>query len=59
MSWNALDPMFEGWDRLDWRERRERRFQRWLSGRDVDFASDSARQAYRERIRLLIDAICL
>ena len=30
MSWGGPDPMFDGWDELDWKERRERRFQRWL-----------------------------
>ena len=38
------DPLFEGWDQLDWRQRRERRFQRWLSARRVGFVSDSAKQ---------------
>jgi uroporphyrinogen-III decarboxylase len=51
--------MFEGWDRLDWKERRERRFQRWLGAQGVEFGSDSARQDYRERVRSLIDAITL
>jgi uroporphyrinogen-III decarboxylase len=53
------DPMFEGWDQLDWRERRTRRFERWLNARGVEFASDSTRQDYRERVQLLIDAITL
>ena len=55
----AGDPMFEGWDRLDWKERRERRFERWLSAPGVEFVSDSVRQDYRRRVRLLIDAITL
>ena len=41
MSWGAPDPMFENWHQLDWKERRERRFQRWLSARGVEFASDA------------------
>jgi hypothetical protein len=53
------DPMFDGWDKLDWKERRERRFQRWLSAPGVEFQSDEARQAYQERITLLIDAMTL
>ena len=53
------DPMFEDWDRLDWRERRERRFQRWLDAPGVAFESDSVRREYRERVRLLIEAITL
>ena len=59
MSWDGRDPMFDGWDELDWKERRERRFQRWLSARSVDFADDSTRRDYEERVRLLIDAITL
>ena len=55
----ASDAMFEGWDRLDWKERRERRFERWLSAPGVEFVSDSARQGYQQRVRLLIDAITL
>lgn len=51
--------IFEGWEKLDWKGRRERRFQRWLSAPKVQFQSDSARQAYRERTQLLIDAIQL
>ena len=59
MSWGDQDPMFEGWDELDWRERRDRRFQRWLDAPGTEFVSDSARLDYRERVRLLIDAITL
>jgi hypothetical protein len=59
MSDDGRDPMFEGWDQLDWKERRERRFQRWLSARGVDFVGDSVRQDYNERVQLLIDAITL
>ncbi len=59
MTWGAPDPMFEGWAGLDWRERRERRFQRWLSARGVEFANDAARADYTGRVQLLIDAITL
>jgi hypothetical protein len=59
MSWGGPAPMFDGWDDLDWRERRERRFQRWLSAPGVVFVDDAARQAYVERVQLLIDAITL
>ncbi len=59
MSLDGRDPMFEGWDRLDWKERRERRFERWLSAPGVEFQSESAAREYRERIQLLIDAISL
>ncbi len=51
--------IFSGWEGLDWRERRERRFQRWLSAPSVRFQSDEATRAYQERVRLLIDAIQL
>ncbi len=53
------DPMFDGWDKLDWKERRARRFQRWLSAPGVEFQSDEARQAYQERVQLFIDVIGL
>lgn len=53
------DPTFEGWNALDWKERRARRFQRWLSADSVQFASDAARASYTERVQLLIDAILL
>jgi hypothetical protein len=46
MSATGTDPMFEGWEKLDWKERRERCFQRWLGARGVDFASDQARADY-------------
>jgi hypothetical protein len=59
MSTDGRDPIFEGWDGLDWMERRERRFQRWLSAPGVEFQSDTAQEAYRERVQLLIDAITL
>ena len=59
MSWGGPDPMFDGWDVLDWRERRERRFRRWLDAPGVEFAGDAVRQAYRARVQLLIDAITL
>jgi hypothetical protein len=59
MSEKDRDPLFEGWDQLDWRERRERRFQRWLSAPGVEFQSDSVERDYKERVQLLIDAITL
>jgi len=55
----AQTDIFEGWDALDWKQRRERRFQRWLSAPGIEFQSDAARQAYQERAQLLIDAIQL
>ena len=59
MSWGTPDPMFEGWDGLDWKQRRERRFNRWLSARGIEFTSDAAKGEYQQRIRLLMDAIAL
>jgi hypothetical protein len=59
MSWGGQDPMFGDWDKLDWGQRRDRRFQRWLDAPGVEFVSDSTRQEYRERVQLLIDAITL
>jgi hypothetical protein len=59
MAWGAPDPLFDGWHQLDWRERRQRRFQRWMGARGVEFASDAAGEGYRERVQLLIDAIAL
>jgi len=59
MSRDALDPVFEGWDDLDWQERRERRFQRWLSAPSVVFQSEEARSTYEERVQLFIDAVGL
>ena len=51
--------LFEGWEKLSWQERRERRFARWLAPPDVEFADESTRAAYRERVQMAIDAICL
>jgi hypothetical protein len=51
------DPTFVGWGALTWKERRRRRFDKWLAAQAVAFMSDEARQAYTSRIGLLIDAI--
>jgi uroporphyrinogen-III decarboxylase len=51
--------LFEGWERLNWHERRERRFARWLAPQDLQFADEGARVAYRQRVQMAIDAICL
>lgn len=59
MSTEDRGETFEGWDELDWQERRERRFARWLSAPGVEFKSDSVRAEYQERVRLLIDVIKL
>lgn len=59
MDQNTADPMFEGWEQLDWKERRERRFQRWLAAPGITFASEKAKQDYEARVGSLIDAISL
>lgn len=59
MSAEDRDTMFADWDTLDWKERRERRFERWLSAPGVEFKSDSVRADYQERVRMLIDVIKL
>jgi hypothetical protein len=59
LSTKAPDPMFAGWDALDWKERRQRRFDRWLSAPGVAFQSEAARRDHHERIQLLIDALLL
>jgi hypothetical protein len=51
------DPMFAGWDGLDWQERRGRRFERWLAARGVEFQSETARRDYQERVQLFVDAL--
>jgi len=53
------DPTFVDWERLGWRERRARRLRRWLAAPGVEFASDTAKEAYRERVQLVIDALRL
>ena len=59
MTSGGPDPLLDGWEQLGWRERRQRRFGRWLSGSRVEFADDAAREAYTERVQLLIDAVTL
>jgi hypothetical protein len=59
MNDEARDPLFEGWEELDWKERRDRRFQRWLEAPGIEFQSEKARQDYRERAQLLIDVLSL
>jgi hypothetical protein len=49
----------KNWSELTPDERREARFQRWLSSGDVDFANKSAQKAYQQRVKRLIDVIKL
>lgn len=53
------DPTLAGWARLDWRERRQHRLQRWLDPEGVEFQSEAARRDYKERVGLVIDALLL
>ena len=53
----TADPTFDGWEKLDWRERRARRFARWRSPAGVEFASGGVRAAFEERVDMVIDAI--
>lgn len=54
-----MSDLFDGWEQLSWQERRERRFARWLAPPGVEFADEGVRAAYRERVQMAIDAICL
>jgi len=51
------DSMFDGWESLNWQERRTRRFARWLTPAGVEFASDEVKAAYVERVQAVIDAV--
>ncbi len=58
-SSNPDGSIFADWDDLDWRQRRERRLQRWLNPEAVEFTSQESKKAYQERVRMLIDALTL
>jgi hypothetical protein len=47
----------EDWDNLTPDQRFEARMRAWLEPANVEFTSDEARQAYRERVQMLRDAI--
>lgn len=47
------------WADLSWQEKRERRFERWLSAPGVSFASPQAREAYQARVTRITKAIKL
>jgi uroporphyrinogen-III decarboxylase len=59
MAGEGRDPMFDGWDKLDARERQQRRFERWKSAPGVQFVNDDVKKAYQDRCQLLIDALTL
>ena len=41
------------WAELSWQEKRERRFQNWLSAPGITFSSPEAQAAYRARVTRL------
>jgi uroporphyrinogen-III decarboxylase len=45
------------WSEMTWQERRDERFQRWLSPRNVKFVSSEAEKLYKERVTRFIKAI--
>ena len=47
------------WDKLDWQEKREIRFQRWLDAPNIEFVSPEAEKLYRERVTRFIKALKL
>jgi hypothetical protein len=51
--------MFDGWEKLSWEERRERRIERWMRPAQVEFADESVRASYEERVQIIIDALKL
>jgi hypothetical protein len=46
--------MVDGWGELDWEQRRERRFQKWLGATGVEFANAGVGQHYRDRVQSLM-----
>ena len=46
------------WDKLDWQERREIRFQRWLNA-PHKFVSSEAEKLYKERVTRFTKALTL
>ncbi|OGO07033.1 MAG: hypothetical protein A2Y92_02850, partial [Chloroflexi bacterium RBG_13_57_8] len=51
--------MRKEWSELIPEERRAERFRQWLSPAGAEFADESARQAYKQRVQRLIDVIKL
>jgi hypothetical protein len=45
------------WEEMTWQERREVRFERWLSPPNVTFVSEEAEKKYKERVTRFIHAI--
>lgn len=44
---------------LDWKEKREQRFQRWLSPPEITFLNKATEEKYQQRVQRLIDVITL
>lgn len=53
----AADSIFEGWQDLTWRQRRERRFEQWLRPPGVEFAGEDKKRLYQARVQGVIDAV--
>ncbi len=47
------------WDNLSWQEKREERFNVWLSPKNVEFVNPEAERLYKERVTRFIKAIKL
>ena len=45
------------WPEMTWQEKREKRFEKWLSAEGITFRSLEAKQKYRERATRMIKAI--
>ena len=45
------------WSEMTWQEKREERFQKWLSANDIEFSSLEAKKKYQERATRMIKAI--
>ena len=50
---------FANWEKLTWQEKREDRFKRWLSPKNVKFVSPEAEKLYKERVTRFMKAIRL
>ncbi len=47
----------EQWPKMTWQEKREERFNKWLSVDGISFRNPEAKQKYRERVTRMIQAI--
>ena len=51
--------MEKQWSQLTTDERMQRRFEVWLSPKDIEFVNEQAKILYQERVKRLIDVITL